>query len=883
MNWIKITAAAILTFLVIVNEVHSSGLFELRLRYFNNDYGRDSEGNCCSGISDPQTGKCIGTCKTRFRVCLKHYQAKIDTTSQCTYGDVVTPILGENSVNLTNTQKFKSKGFTNPIQFAFNFAWPGTFTLIVEALHDTNNSANTRSNNLLIQRLSLQQVLEVSPEWKTNKSEAQYTWLEYDFRVTCDAHYYGSGCANLCRPRDDPFGHYTCSESGEIICLTGWQGDYCDKAECTKGCEHGHCDKPNQCICQTGWKGPLCNECEPYPGCVHGTCNKPWKCICKEGWGGLLCNQDLNYCTNHRPCQNGGTCFNSGPDLYTCKCPPNFIGSECQNEITSCKEGNPCQNGGACLDETSTRGYKCECLKDWGGPLCEEKVITCLDKPCRHGTCRNSTKGFQCDCPGGYSGRVCELHVDNCNPNPCQNSGSCFMTSSGNHKCQCRSGFAGSMCEQNIDDCQGNPCHNGGTCIDMINQFRCQCVPGYLGSLCSDKVDLCLTKPCANGGTCTNLNNDYRCTCRAGFTGKDCSIDIDECMSAPCRNGGTCVNRVNSFHCVCAHGFCGKQCEEESYASYESRPYQAAPQARSDGLTSGQVFLIAILSVAMPVVAVIAACVVVCMKRKRKRAQEKDDAEARKQNEQNAVATLHHNSNGVGGMGVMSGVVGGVGLGVKRTSSSGLAFDNSNPNIIKNTWDKSVNNISASASTDDCLNTSLYGSALANYAADNNANSEYCGVGQIAPLQRAKSQKQLNTDPTLMHRASQLLHSAASAVAGVSAAAAAANSAANAGLSGVNGANGAVGGGGGATKDYGVHGSNGGSGAEGKRISVLGESAYCSQRWPSLATAGMSGGCASQMMAASAAAAAAGSSAAASAAHQQQQQARAVLCGTPHM
>ncbi|CAD6995797.1 unnamed protein product [Ceratitis capitata] len=108
----------------IVGTVHSSGLFELRLRYFNNDYGRDSEGNCCSGISDPQTGKCIGTCKTRFRVCLKHYQAKIDTTSPCTYGDVVTPILGENSVNLTNTQKFKSKGFTNPIQFAFNFAWP---------------------------------------------------------------------------------------------------------------------------------------------------------------------------------------------------------------------------------------------------------------------------------------------------------------------------------------------------------------------------------------------------------------------------------------------------------------------------------------------------------------------------------------------------------------------------------------------------------------------------------------------------------------------------------------------------------------------------------------------------------------------------------------
>lgn len=84
-------------------------------------------------------------------------------------------------------------------------------------------------SDLLIQRLSVQQVLEVSSEWKTNKSESQYTWLEYDFRVTCDPHYYGSGCANLCRPRDDQFGHYTCSETGEIICLTGWQGTYCEK------------------------------------------------------------------------------------------------------------------------------------------------------------------------------------------------------------------------------------------------------------------------------------------------------------------------------------------------------------------------------------------------------------------------------------------------------------------------------------------------------------------------------------------------------------------------------------------------------------------------------------------------------------------------------
>ncbi|XP_034115117.2 neurogenic locus protein delta [Drosophila albomicans] len=866
MHWIKCLLTAFICSTVIV-QVHSTGNFEVRLKYFGNEHGRDSEGHCCSGETDATTGKCIGTCKTRFRVCLKQYQATIDTTSQCTYGDVVTPILGENSFNLSDAQSLQNKGFSNPIQFAFNFAWPGTFTLIVEAWHDTNNSANSRSNNLLIQRLSVQQVLDVSSEWKTNKSESAYTWLEYGFRVTCDPHYYGSGCANLCRPRDDQFGHYTCSETGEIICLTGWQGKYCEKPKCAKGCVHGQCDKPNQCNCQNGWRGPLCDECAPYPNCVHGTCEKPWQCICKEGWGGFFCNLDLNYCTNHRPCLNGGTCFNTGPALYTCQCAPGFSGNDCQTEISSCDaDVNPCQNNGTCVNENTERGYKCLCPMGWNGRLCEEKLLTCADKPCHQGRCRdtntsNSKQGFQCDCPTGYSGTTCELHLDNCSPNPCQNGGTCQP----NGKCICREGFTGAKCEQNIDDCVDNKCQNGGTCIDMVNQYRCQCAPGFHGPRCSRRVDLCLTIPCANGGNCTNLNNDYQCDCRPGFTGRDCSIDVDECLSHPCHNGGTCMNRVNSFKCLCANGYRGTQCDEESYDSvtYGAHQYDATTQARADGLTNAQVVLIAIFSVAMPLVAVIAACVVFCMKRKRKRAQEKDDAEARKQNEQNAVATLHHNGSGVVGVGVGVGGLPAGALGVKRGSSGGLTFDNSNPNIIKNTWDKSVNNICASAAAaaaaaaaaDECR---MYSGALANYAAaaDNNANSEFCGVGQIAPLQRAKSQKQLNTDPTLMHRASQLLSAGtASGVASASAAAAASTTS--------------------PTKDYSsaAGGATGaGSEGKGKRISVLGEGSYCSQRWPSLAAAGVAGACSSQLMAA---ASATGSGAATTQ--------RTVVCGTPHM
>lgn len=143
----------------------------------------------------------------------------------------------------------------------------------------------------------------------------------------------------------------------------------------------------------------------------------------------------------------------------------------------------------------------------------------------------------------------------------------------------------------------------------------------------------------------------------------------------------------------------------------------------------------------MPIVVIIAAGVLYCMKSKRKRDQQKEDAEARKQNERNATATLQH------GNSINSS---------KRSSSTGLNFDNSNPTIIKNTWDKSVNNISSSASVDECLmNTNCYNGAYND--GDCFAASATTAM-QIAPLQRAKSQKQLNTDPSVMHRASQIIH-----------------------------------------------------------------------------------------------------------------------------
>lgn len=69
----------------------------------------------------------------------------------------------------------------------------------------------------------------------------------------------------------------------------------------------------------------------------------------------MFCNQDLNYCTNHAPCKNGGTCFNTGQGLYTCSCPPGYTGPECNVDLgltnrpgLDCSTGLTCLNGGTC-------------------------------------------------------------------------------------------------------------------------------------------------------------------------------------------------------------------------------------------------------------------------------------------------------------------------------------------------------------------------------------------------------------------------------------------------------------------------------------------------------------------------------------------------------
>uniref|UniRef100_A0A8C8GP95 Delta-like protein n=1 Tax=Oncorhynchus tshawytscha TaxID=74940 RepID=A0A8C8GP95_ONCTS len=486
-----------------------SGVFELKLQEFLNKKGVQGNMNCCKGgLTSVYQQQC--ECKTFFRICLKHYQPNASPEPPCNYGGAITPVLGSNSFQVPEAMSDSS--FTNPIRINFGFTWPGTFSLIIEALHTDSKDD-----------LSIENPDRVINDWSQDLHTGGRTELKYSYRFVCDEHYYGDGCSVFCRPRDDAFGHFTCGERGEIVCDAGWKGHYCTEPLCLPGCddEHGFCEKPGECKCRVGFKGRYCDECIRYPGCLHGTCQQPWQCNCQEGWGGLFCNQDLNYCTHHKPCMNGATCSNTGQGSYTCSCRPGFTGDACEIEVNECTL-NPCRNGGSCTDMENTHA---------------------------------------CACPPGFYGNTCELSAMTCADGPCFNGGRCADNPDGGYFCQCPTGYAGFNCEKKIDHCTSSPCSNGARCVDLVNSYLCQCPDGFTGMNCDHTGNECSIYPCQNGGTCQEGLDGYTCICPPGYTGRNCSSPISRCEHNPCHNSATCHERNNRYVCACVPGYGGRNCQ----------------------------------------------------------------------------------------------------------------------------------------------------------------------------------------------------------------------------------------------------------------------------------------------------------------------------------
>ncbi|XP_064486122.1 delta-like protein 1 [Ornithodoros turicata] len=161
-------------------------------------------------------------------------------------------------------------------------------------------------------------------------------YCERPGQCSCRFGWQGERC-DSCKPLPGCV-HGSCHKPLECVCEEGWMGIFCHIPVCSSKChfEHGYCTKPDECRCRIGWTGKNCDKCFPYPGCRHGACTKPWECMCEPGWGGTLCDQELKYCEEHAPCENGSTCLSLSEEdgFYRCVCPDDLSGRNCTVPVT---------------------------------------------------------------------------------------------------------------------------------------------------------------------------------------------------------------------------------------------------------------------------------------------------------------------------------------------------------------------------------------------------------------------------------------------------------------------------------------------------------------------------------------------------------------------
>ncbi len=241
---------------------------------------------------------------------------------------------------------------------------------------------------------------------------------------------------------------------------------------------------------------------------------------------------------------------------------------------------------------------------------------------------------YECRCQPGFTGVNCDVKIDHCRmATPCKNGATCLMDPDNEDKyqCICPAGFTGPHCENNIDDCAINPCQNGGTCIDFVNDYKCYCLPGFNGTHCEINVNDCKLNPCANGGTCHDSVNDFVCACQPGFTGKDCSVEINECERSPCMHHGFCVDKLNDYECRCLPGYSGKACNILPDGTVLPLTDLNSSEDNTD------VTLVVTLATILTLLMILGCVLVVYKKKKSSYEQRKANAEAKRENELNAV------------------------------------------------------------------------------------------------------------------------------------------------------------------------------------------------------------------------------------------------------
>lgn len=114
----RIMMVIIFNLLSLEQATNASGFFEVQILSLTNNRGTLVDGRCCGGGGDGggkgELPPCTTPCSTAFWLCLKEYQSNVTAIGSCSFGNVSSHALGQNTFTLSEPVT---------LQLHFTFRW----------------------------------------------------------------------------------------------------------------------------------------------------------------------------------------------------------------------------------------------------------------------------------------------------------------------------------------------------------------------------------------------------------------------------------------------------------------------------------------------------------------------------------------------------------------------------------------------------------------------------------------------------------------------------------------------------------------------------------------------------------------------------------------
>jgi alpha-tubulin suppressor-like RCC1 family protein len=319
--------------------------------------------------------------------------------------------------------------------------------------------------------------------------------------------------------------------------------------------------------------GTTCVACEPVEDCAEVSCSSGIDSVCAICDDGFVSNgqggcQDADDCAPN-PCQNGGTCTDTGTNTFSCACLPGYQGFDCSAVVSGCDSDFECPAATpACIDEA------CAVVDACTGDDDREHADDGPHGATPLGAAPSSGVGSICGAAGeadwfeltftgtetqrslvldwGDPGFDLDLELELLDA-----TGAIVVsgaTSNAPEEVTVLAPASGTYYARVV-------AAGGGAATVAYTLTLAACPRGTYDD--GDSCESCSVIVGCSFAVCSGAEDSTCVACETGYdlNGNGGCVAHDDCVPDPCENGGECTDGVGSYTCECPVGYTGLRCE----------------------------------------------------------------------------------------------------------------------------------------------------------------------------------------------------------------------------------------------------------------------------------------------------------------------------------